>query len=95
MEIGPELVVLTRGAEGIVGYSKAGTVSVPGVMVAVADTVGAGDTVGAVLVEGIVKFGIKRLQDEALFEVLHRAVRAAAITCSRVGANPPRGDEID
>ena len=95
LEIGPELVVLTRGAEGIVGYSKAGTVSVPGVKVAVADTVGAGDTVGAVLVEGIVKFGIKRLQDEALFQVLHRAARAAAITCSRVGANPPRGDEID
>ena len=95
LEMGPELVVLTRGGEGMVGYSKAGLVSVPGVKVTVADTVGAGDTVGAVIVEGLVKYGVERLKDEVLFEVLTRAARAASITCSRVGANPPTAAEIN
>ena len=94
LAMGPELVVLTRGGEGMAGYSKAGLVSVPGVKVTVADTVGAGDTVGAVIVEGLVKYGVERLKDEVLFEVLTRAAKAAAITCSRVGANPPRAAEI-
>lgn len=94
LAMGPELVVLTRGGEGMAGYSKAGLVSVPGVKVTVADTVGAGDTVGAVIVEGLVKYGEERLKDDALFEVLTRAAKAAAITCSRVGANPPRAAEI-
>jgi fructokinase len=95
LEMGPELVVLTRGAEGMVGYTREGLISVPGVKVKVADTVGAGDTVGAVLVEGIVKYGFSRLKDGVLFEVLNRAAKAAAITCSRVGANPPRNEELD
>ena len=95
LEMGPELVVLTRGSEGMVGYSKAGLVSVPGVKVTVADTVGAGDTVGAVIVEGLVKYGVERLKDEVLFDVLSRAAKAASITCSRVGANPPTAAEIN
>jgi fructokinase len=95
LEMGPELVVLTQGSEGMVGYSKAGLVSVPGVKVSVADTVGAGDTVGAVIVEGLVKHGVDRLKHEVLFEVLTRAAKAASITCSRIGANPPTAAEIN
>ena len=89
LELGPELLVVTHGASGMTGYTTSGSVSVPGVKVQVVDTVGAGDTVGAVIVEGLIKDGITTLAGERLFEVLSRAAKAAAITCSRVGANPP------
>lgn len=64
-------------------------------MVHVIDTVGAGDTVGAVIVEGIAKYGVAGLVGEVLKDVLHRAARAAAITCTRKGAEPPTNDEIE
>ena len=93
-ELGAELVVVTHGASGITGFTPEGSVSVPGIKVNVVDTVGAGDTVGAVLVEGLVTHGIEALTGEKLFEVLTRATIAASITCSRAGANPPSRDEL-
>jgi fructokinase len=94
-EFGAKLVVVTRGADGIDGYTGSGLVSVPGVVVDVVDTVGAGDTVGAVLVEGLVKYGLENLVSERLFEVLNRAAKAAAITCTRAGAKPPTREELE
>jgi len=94
MGMGPELVVVTKGSEGIDGFTGEGLVSVPGVRVEVVDTVGAGDTVGAVIVEGVVRYGLEELQNRSLFSVLTRAAKAAAITCSRAGANPPTLDEL-
>ncbi len=90
-----QLVVLTRGASGIDGYTQDGEVSVPGVRVDVIDTVGAGDTVGAILVEAIVKYGLDNLVGTTLEKVLRRAAQAAAITCSRPGANPPTFQELE
>ena len=84
-----------RGADGLVGFTADGSVEVPGMKVDVADTVGAGDTVGAVLVEAIVKNGLNKLTGEVLKTMLNRAVKAAAITVSRTGANPPSKEEID
>lgn len=84
-----ELVVLTAGADGIRARTRAGEVSVPGVKIHIVDTVGAGDTVGAILVEAIAKCGLESLQGDELTRVLMRAATAAAITCSRPGANPP------
>jgi fructokinase len=95
LELGPELLVVTHGASGMTGYTTSGSVSVPGLKVQVVDTVGAGDTVGAVIVEGLIKNGITALAGEKLFEVLSRAAKAAAITCSRVGANPPTLAELE
>jgi fructokinase len=95
LELGPELLVVTHGASGMTGYTNLGSVSVPGVKVQVVDTVGAGDTVGAVMVEGLVRNGITALVGDKLFEVLSRAAKAAAITCSRVGANPPTLAELE
>jgi len=95
LELGPELLVLTHGASGITGYTSSGSISVPGVKVEVVDTVGAGDTVGAVIVEGLIKNGITALVSENLFEVLSRAAKASAITCSRVGASPPTLAELE
>lgn len=95
LDMGAELVVITHGADGMTGYTSYGRVSVPGVKVEVVDTIGAGDTVGAILVEGIMIHGISALTGEKLFEVLNRAAKAAAITCSRAGANPPTHSELD
>jgi fructokinase len=76
------------------GVTSDGVTEVPGVKVAVVDTVGAGDTVGAIIVEAIVEHGLASLHSQLLTDVLHRAAKAAAITCSRAGANPPTKEEI-
>jgi fructokinase len=95
LEVGVELVVVTLGDKGITAYRMNEQISVNAVKVLVADTVGAGDTVGAVLVEAIVKNGLDKLTGEVLKTMLNRAVKAAAITVSRTGANPPSKEEID
>ena len=94
LEKGAQLVVITRGANGLVGITADGVVEVPGIKVSVVDTVGAGDTVGAIIVEAVVQIGILNLTGSKLSEVLHRAAVAAAITCSRAGAQPPRAFEL-
>ena len=91
---GTSLVVVTRGAHGIIGYTEHGLEEVDGAKVAVVDTVGAGDTVGAILVEGIINQSVSGLQGQVLNAVLHRAVIAAGITVSRAGAQPPRLHEL-
>ncbi len=95
LEDGVQLVVVTLGDKGVTAYRKSEEISVDAVKVDVADTVGAGDTVGAVLVEAIFDNGLDRLTGEVLKTMLKRAVKAAAITVSRTGANPPGKDEID
>ena len=91
---GASLVVITRGAKGIIGYTEHGYEEVDGAKVTVVDTVGAGDTVGAVVVEGILKHSVIGLQGQVLNAVLHRAAIAAGITVSRAGAQPPRLHEL-
>lgn len=90
-----QLVVITKGGVGIDGFTEDGEVTVPGVKIDVVDTVGAGDTVGAILVEAIVKYGLDNLVGIALERTLKRAAGAAAITCSRAGANPPTLKELE
>ena len=92
---GPSLVVVTYGDKGLAGYRDGEKVSVDAVKVAVADTVGAGDTIGAILVEAIVKDGLDTLSGVRLEIMLKRAAKAAAITVSRSGANPPTLKEIE
>ena len=94
LEIGPELIVVTFGDKGLAGYRQDSKISVDAKKVVVADTVGAGDTVGAILVEAIIEDGLDKLKQERLSEMLNRAARAAAITVSRTGAKPPGRDEI-
>ena len=95
LEVGVQLVVVTLGDKGITAYRENEQISVDAVKVVVADTVGAGDTVGAVLVEAIVNNGLDKLTGEVLKTMLNRAVKAAAITVSRIGAKPPSKKEID
>jgi fructokinase len=92
---GPSLIVVTFGDKGLAGYRVGEKINTDAVKVAVADTVGAGDTVGAILVEAIVKDGLANLIGARLEMVLKRAAKAAAITVSRRGANPPTLEEIE
>jgi len=92
---GPSLIVVTHGDKGLAGYRQDEKVSADAVKVVVADTVGAGDTVGAILVEAILKDGLETLSGARLEKMLKRAAKAAAITVSRSGANPPTLKEIE
>jgi fructokinase len=92
---GPSLIVATYGDKGLTGYRKGEKISVDALIVEVADTVGAGDTVGAILVDAIVKDGLGSLMGSRLEMMLKRAAKAAAITVSRVGANPPTSEELE
>jgi fructokinase len=94
LTMGPELVVVTFGDKGLIGYRKDEKVAVDAKKVVVADTVGAGDTVGAILVEAIIEDGLDKLTGMRLSVMLDRAAKAAAITVSRTGALPPSKAEI-
>ncbi|WKX69737.1 carbohydrate kinase [Streptomyces sp. XD-27] len=98
---GPAAVVLTHGADGLTVLTRAGgSVTVPGERVAVADTIGAGDTVNAALLHRLAAHGAlsptaaATLDETAWQDILRFAARAAAITCSRPGAQPPYASEL-
>ena len=97
---GVALVVVTRGSEGASGWTAAAQVDVPPVQVAVVDTVGAGDTFQAALLtwlaerDALAAASLAALSKDALAEALGFAARAAAITCSRRGADMPRRAEL-
>jgi fructokinase len=92
-DFGVSLVVVTKGSRGISAFNRNEAVLVPAKAVDISDTVGAGDAVGAVIVEGVLKFG--DLHGENLRFTLERAAKAASITCSRPGANPPTSIELE
>ncbi|MFG5719660.1 carbohydrate kinase family protein [Streptomyces murinus] len=98
---GPSAVVVTRGGEGLTVYTRdGGECSVPGEKVDVVDTIGAGDTVNAALLHGLSALdalsreALAALGTEGWTRLLRFAARAAAITCSRAGAEPPYADEL-
>lgn len=95
LESGVSLVVVTLGALGVRAYGNRFVLTVPGASIALVDTVGAGDTIGAILVEAILQHELIGLLDEGVLRaVLERAIKAAGITCSRAGANPPWKHEL-
>jgi fructokinase len=98
---GVRLVVVTRGAQGAVGWNAQGRVAIDPVPVQVVDTVGAGDTFQAALITWAAEHGalttaaLGALSADALRSTLQFAARAAAITCSRRGADMPRRNEVN
>ncbi len=100
MAAGPSLVVVTRGASGAIGITATGTVDVPGTPVHVRDTVGAGDAftaglLGSLALRGVLdRTALRSLDEEDLEPCLVQANRAAAITCTRSGAQPPTRAEV-
>lgn len=91
--LGPLAVVVTRGGDGASWYG-AETVHVPAVPVEVVDTIGAGDTFGAALLDALWDDDLRSLPRQRVEEALAYAVRAAAVTVSRPGADPPRRMEL-
>ena len=94
IEQGVSCVVVTRGAHGLIGFTEHGMEEVDGTKIIVVDSVGAGDTVGAIVVEGVIAHSVAGLQGYVLNEVLNKAAIAAGITCSRAGAEPPYKHEL-
>ena len=101
LDLGPKLVIVTRGKDGAVGFSGDGFVAVPASPVHVVDTVGAGDTFNAGVLASLwrggmlTKDGLASLDEETVHEALVLGARAAAVTVSRAGANPPWSSELD
>jgi fructokinase len=95
LEAGAKVVILTRGAEGARAVTRSLAVEVPAVKVAVADTIGAGDTFSAGVLarlhgKGLLdKRAVGRLSEADLADALSYAAKAASITASRPGADPP------
>jgi fructokinase len=97
---GARLVVLTRGEFGVSAWTRGVHVQLPAERVTVVDTVGAGDAFQAALLAGLAETAalspeaIAELDEPALSRLLAFAIRAAALTCSRRGADPPRRAEL-
>ncbi|GCB50336.1 carbohydrate kinase [Streptomyces sp. NL15-2K] len=98
---GPAAVVITQGGDGLTAFTRDGAVySVPGEKVDVVDTIGAGDTVNAALLHGLSDRdalspqALGGLGADGWTRLLRLAARAAAITCSRAGAEPPCAAEL-
>ncbi len=97
---GAKLVVVTRGAKGAVGYTTGLKVEVASERVEVVDTVGAGDTFDAGILASLkmqgllTKAQVASLTEEQIRKALALGAKAAAVTVSRAGANPPFAHEI-
>jgi fructokinase len=100
LDIGPKLVVITKGAEGAVGYTRSHKVEVPSEKVTVVDTIGAGDTFDAGVLASLrrdnllTKAQVASLDEKAIHNALALAAKVAAVTVSRAGANPPWAKEV-
>lgn len=97
---GPSLVCVTEGADGASAHWSGGAVGVPAVAARVVDTVGAGDTFVAGLMASLhgarlLAPGLPGLGEDALRDALSLGARAAAVTVSRPGADPPWAREIE
>ena len=98
---GAGLAVATMGEVGAMAVTKQGiTARVSSPSVKVIDTVGAGDTFQAALLTWLAEHGrlsadgLATLSADELNALLAFAARAAAITCSRRGADMPRRNEL-
>ncbi len=100
LDRGPKAVFVTEGAKGATAYSARHGVTMAARQVEVVDTVGAGDTFNAGILAALHragvtdKAGIAALDADTLRAALDLGMRAAAITVSRAGANPPWAAEL-
>ena len=95
LNAGAKVVVITRGENGVEVFTKGLSFKQPSVSVKVVDTVGAGDTFTAGFLASLQKAGklnkaaVAYLDEASLRNAVTYAARAAAVTVSRAGANPP------
>jgi fructokinase len=95
---GARLVVVTLGAQGAFAAHRGFHLAVDAVHVDVVDTIGAGDAFGAALLAWLHDHDAIQpdlhLEKEAVKDALDFACLAAALTCSRAGADPPWKSEM-
>lgn len=98
---GPRAVVITRGGDGATLFRRGhAPLEITAPKITVADTIGAGDTFDAGLTVALLEHGVEQvaqldsLPDATWLAVLRFAAQAAAINCTREGANPPTRAEL-
>ncbi len=98
LDLGARLVLVTLGAAGALAASPSGHVRVAAPEVEVVDTIGAGDAFGAAVLAWLHDHDALRsdltLDNEQVRSMLSFACLVAAITCTRVGADPPWRAEL-
>jgi len=101
LKLGASLAVVTRGDKGATGFHAAGhRVEMPGRKVKVIDTVGAGDTFHAALLNHfertrrLTPSGLAALSRDEFATALEFAAAAAAVTCTRRGADMPTAADV-
>ncbi len=96
LTLGPVAVVVTRGPDGATWFAEHAMVDIASLPVEVADTIGAGDTFGAAMIDALWDHGpLADLSPDDIADVLAHAARAAAVTVSRPGADPPYRSELE
>lgn len=97
---GASLVILTEGSDGATAWWPGGRAHAPAAKVRIVDTIGAGDSfLAAFLVHidetgRLSRDGLLRLTAAEIEAALGFAAGAAAITCTRSGADPPWRHEL-
>ena len=97
---GAKLVCITEGAKGSYGITAENVVFVEAQKATVVDTVGAGDTFNAGVLASLqsagklTKAAVAELDEDTIRTALSLGNRAAAVTVSRAGANPPWSNEL-
>jgi fructokinase len=97
---GVNLVMLTRGGEGAVAWTREGRCEVSAPRISVIDTVGAGDTFQASTLVALAELGrlspagLARLTLDEATRIAAFAAGAAAITCTRRGPDLPRRAQL-
>jgi fructokinase len=97
---GASLVIVTGGGSGAEAWTPTVHVHVAAPKIVVTDTIGAGDTLMAATLVHLAEHGldsraaIAALDSSALHDLLAFATRAAAVTCTRAGCNPPLRHEV-
>lgn len=97
LDRGVGAVIVTHGSDPARAWCAGGAVTVPVPVVEVVDTVGAGDAFGGAFLARWLEQGLGREQlgDRGLLEdAVSFAARAAAINCTRAGAEPPTREEM-
>jgi len=95
LQLGPVLAVVTRGGDGSLLFTRAARVELPSARVNVVDTIGAGDTYMASLIDSLLHLDPAHLSTADLRRMGERASAAAGITVSRAGAALPNRAEVD
>ncbi|MCZ2860744.1 carbohydrate kinase family protein [Blastococcus sp. VKM Ac-2987] len=104
LALGAPLVVVTRGGRGVFAVTAHLELDRPAIPIDLVDTVGAGDSFTAGLLDGLRRAdllgGVRRdalatIGESILVTVVDEARLVSSITCSRPGADPPTWAEVE